>query len=98
VRAGQIPLLLFFSSVRSGPCRRLESVLAHVARKERQRVSIVRVDVGEHEDVAARFGVRTVPTVVLVRDKRAVCRLDGRLSAARIEAALAEHLPGRATA
>jgi thioredoxin-like negative regulator of GroEL len=86
------PLLLFFSSARSGPCRRLESVLAHVARRQRSRLSILRVDVDEHGDVAARFGIRSLPTVVLVRDKRAVCRLDGRISAARIEAAIDEHL------
>jgi thioredoxin 1 len=92
------PLLVFFSSSRSGPCRRLESVLAHLARKERHRLSIVRIDVDEREDVAARFGIRAVPTLVLVRDKRAVCRLDGRISAARIEAALDEHLGAAASA
>ena len=94
---GKKPLLVFFASARSGPCRRLESVLAHLARKERERVSIVRIDVDEHEDVAARFGIREVPTLVLVREKRAVCRLEGRISAARIEAAVDEHLaPARA--
>jgi thioredoxin-like negative regulator of GroEL len=92
VSAGKKPLLLFFSSVRSGPCRRLESVLAHLARKERERLSIVRIDADEREDVAAHFGIRDVPTLVLVCDKRAVCRLDGRISAARIEAAVDEHL------
>jgi thioredoxin-like negative regulator of GroEL len=96
VGAGKKPLLVFFTSARSGPCRRLESVLAHLGRKERDRLSVAVIDIGEHEDVAAHFGIRSVPTVVLVRDKREVCRLDGRLSAARIEAALEAHLAARA--
>ena len=43
------PLLVFFSSQRSGPARRMESLLAHLARKERARLRVTRVDV---EDAA----------------------------------------------
>ena len=37
------PLLVFFTSRRSGPARRMESLLAHLARKERTRVHVMRV-------------------------------------------------------
>ena len=86
------PLLVFFSSQRSGPARRMESLLAHLARKERERLRIRRVDVDEQPALAERFGVEQVPTLVLVKDKRAVGRLEGRSSAPKIEALLAEHL------
>lgn len=92
VGRGKQALLLFFSSSRSGPCRRMESVLAQVGRKQRQRLRIVRVDVGEREDVASHFQVTSVPTLVLVRDNRVVARLEGRSSATRIEALLDAHL------
>ena len=85
-------LLLFFSSPRSGPSRRMESLLAHIARKERSRLRVVQVDVDERRDVADRLGVEVVPALVLVRDKRAIARIDGRASAPRIEAMLDEHL------
>jgi thioredoxin-like negative regulator of GroEL len=88
------PLLVFFWSERSGPARRMESLLAHLARKERARLRVRRVDVAERPDLAERFRVEVVPTLVLVKDKRAVARLDGRTSAPRIEAMLEEHLPG----
>jgi thioredoxin-like negative regulator of GroEL len=87
------PLLVFFWSERSGPARRMESLLAHLARKERARLRVRRVDVAERPDLAERFRVEVVPTLVLVKDKRAVARLDGRTSAPRIEAMLEEHLP-----
>lgn len=89
------PLLVFFSSQRSGPARRMESLLAHLARKERERLRIRRVDVDEQPELAERFLVEQVPTLVLVKDKRAVGRLEGRSSAPKIEALLAQHLePG----
>jgi len=86
------PLLVFFSSRRSGPARRMESLLAHIARKERDRLRVTIVDVDERAELAARFRVETVPTLVLVKDKRAVARLEGRVSAPRIERMLEPHL------
>ena len=86
------PMLVFFCSQRSGPARRMESLLAHLARKERHRLRIRRVDVDANPALAERFRVETVPTLVLVVGKRAVGRLEGRASAPRIEALLAAHL------
>lgn len=86
------PRLVFFTSQRSGPARRMESLLAHIARRERARLSVSKVDVDEHPDIAERFGVEEVPALALVVDKRVVSRLDGRATAPRIEEMLAEHL------
>ena len=86
------PLLVFFSSRRSGPARRMESLLAHIARKERDRLRVTIVDIDERADFAERFKVETVPTLVLVKDKRVVARLEGRASAPRIERMLEPHL------
>ena len=86
------PMLVFFCSRRSGPARRMESLLAHFARKERSRLRIRRVDVDDHAALAEQFLVKTVPTLVLVVGKQAVGRLEGRASAPRIEALLEQHL------
>lgn len=86
------PLLVFFWSERSGPARRMESLLAHLARKERARLRVMRVDIDEQPDLAERFKVADVPTLVLVKGKRAVDRIDGRASAPRIESMLEPHL------
>jgi thioredoxin-like negative regulator of GroEL len=88
-----LPLLVFFWSERSGPARRMESLLAHLERKERGRVRVRRVDVDARPELAERFRIEVVPTLVLVKDKQAVARIDGRTSAPRIEAMLETHLP-----
>jgi thioredoxin-like negative regulator of GroEL len=87
------PLLVFFGAAHSGPARRMESLVAHLARKERMRLRVAQVDVDEQPQVAERFRVTTVPTLALVKDKRVVGRLEGRVSAPRIERMLAPHLP-----
>jgi thioredoxin 1 len=71
----------------------MESLLAHLERKERQRLRVRRVDVDTSPELAERFKVDVVPTLVLVKDRKAVSRLDGRTSAPRIEAMLEPHLP-----
>jgi thioredoxin len=86
------PSLVFFRSERSGPARRMDSLIAHVERTERSRVRIRRVDV--HPDLAKRFGVVEVPTLVLVKDRQIVDRIDGRASAPQIERMLAAHMAG----
>jgi thioredoxin-like negative regulator of GroEL len=70
----------------------MESLLAHIARKERLRLRVTIVDIDERAELAQRFQVETVPTLVLVKDKRVAARLEGRASAPRIERMLEPHL------
>lgn len=90
----ETPLLAFFTNARSGPARRMESLLAHVARKERGRLRLTYIDVEQKPEVAHRLHVETVPTLLLIKDKRVVGRLEGRVSAPRIERMLEQHLDG----
>jgi thioredoxin 1 len=76
----------------------MESLLAHLARKERTRFRVIRVDVDQQPELAERFRVVEVPTLVLVKGKRAVDRIEGRASAPAIEAMLEPHLTERAAA
>lgn len=91
------PLLVFFTSRRSGPARRMESLLAHIARKERARLRVSKVDVDERPELATRFRVEQVPSLTLVVGKRVVSRVDGRATAPRIESMLAPYLEDERT-
>ena len=76
----------------------MESLLAHIARKERHRLKVIQVDVDEQPELAEKLNVSTAPALVLVRSRRPVARLDGRASAPRIEAMLEEHFASAAVA
>ncbi len=70
----------------------MESLLAHVARKERDRVRVMKIDVDEQPELAERFKIDVVPTLAVVKDKRIVDRLEGRASAPAIERMLEPYL------
>ena len=91
-------MLVFFTSRRSGPARRMESLLAHIAQRERDTLTVKRVDVDERPDLAERFRVAEVPALALVKGKRVVATLEGRATAPTIESMLAPHVRGPATA
>jgi thioredoxin-like negative regulator of GroEL len=86
------PLLVFFGASHSGPARRMESLMAHLARKERSRLRVTSIDINEQPELAERFRVETVPTIALVKEKRIVERIEGRASAPKIERMLEPHL------
>ena len=91
------PMLVFFTSRKSGPARRMESLLAHIARKERETLAVKRVDVDERPDLAERFRVVEVPALALVKGKRVVATLEGRATAPKIESMLDLHVREPAT-
>ena len=86
------PTLLFFTEETSGPARRMESLLAHLARKERDRLRISRIDVTASPEWVDRLRITDVPTLILLKDGRPVERLEGRASAPKIERMLAPYL------
>ena len=95
MRAEARPLLLFFYSQQSGPSRRMDSLVAHLARKERERLRVARVDVEERPELARRLSVSEVPALVLLKGRRLAARLDGRVSAPQIDEMLEEKLEKR---
>ena len=88
-----LPLLIFFTRATSGPARRMESLLAHIARKERGRLRVRRVDADEHPQLVGKFGVDEIPSLVLLVDRAVAGRIDGRANMPQIERLIAPHLP-----
>ena len=71
----------------------MESLLAHVARKERDRLRVRRVDADVHLDLVQKFGVEEIPALLLVVDRRVIGRLDGRANLPQIAELLEPYLP-----
>ena len=71
------PRLVFFYSPTSGPSRRVEGYLSQVLqrRQNHDRFNLYRVDVREHADLARRFAIRDLPTLVVVEGKRVEAQL-----------------------
>jgi thioredoxin-like negative regulator of GroEL len=92
--AQQQPSLVFFYSPLSGSCRRVEGFLAQVLQRRRNHgtFKLYRVDEQARPDLVERFGVATMPTLVVVEDKVVRARLERPRGCREIESFLAPWL------
>ncbi len=87
------PLLVFFSSRRSGPARRMASLVAWVSVSQKRRLRVVEVDIDADHDLADELDVSSAPSLVLIEGGAVIDRLEGRATGAEIERFLHAHLP-----
>lgn len=90
-----VPVLLDFGAVWCPPCRVIEPHLAALAVKYAGQITVGKVDVDGEAELAARFDVRNLPTLLMFAGGEVVGQLVGAAPRARIEAlverALAAH-------
>lgn len=86
------PLLLFFTRRTSGPSRRMQSLVAWVKVTHKRTLRVVEVDADREARLAERLRVGQVPALVLVKRRRVVGRLDGRVTGDDIERLVAPHV------
>jgi thioredoxin-like negative regulator of GroEL len=88
------PRLFFFYGRTSGLSRRVEAYLAQVLQRHRNHSTfrLIRVAVEDHQDLAERFEITELPTLVVVDGTAAQARLEAPRDRASIEAALSPWL------
>ena len=62
------PVLIVFWAVWCSPCRMLSPVISEIADEYRGKVKVGKVNVDEQPELASRFLVKSIPTVVVIRD------------------------------
>ena len=83
-----VPVLVDFWAEWCGPCRAVAPVLEQIAREHAGRVKVVKVDADRAMALAARYGARSIPLLVVIRDGRETDRIVGAQPRAAIEARL----------
>jgi len=87
--AGPLPVLVQFSAQWCGPCHMLTPTLAQIAAEQRDRLSVVMLDVDDNLAAARRFEVLSVPTLILFVDGLPTLRLVGARGKAQLMRELA---------
>ena len=80
-----VPVVVDFWAAWCGPCRMISPVLDDLARSHAGALKVVKVDVDADPGLAGRFGARSIPLLVVIRDGQEVDRIVGALPRAALE-------------
>ena len=86
---GETPVLVDFWAEWCGPCRAVAPVLEQVA--EESGVSLMQVNIDENPGLAARYGIRSIPTILFVKDGEIVDRVVGAAPKAAFQKIIDAH-------
>ncbi len=90
--SGTTPVLVDFWAPWCGPCKAIAPILDELATELAGKVAIGKVNIDDHDSVAAQHGIRAIPTMILFKGGQAVETIVGMTSKATLKAKLAAHV------
>jgi thioredoxin 1 len=76
-----VPVLVDFWATWCGPCKMIAPILDEIAREQAGKVRVAKVDVDQNQELAARYNIRGIPTMILFKDgevKETIVGLTGK--------------------
>jgi len=88
----KLPVLVDFWAEWCMPCKRIAPIVEEVNKEYAGKLKVAKLNVNEGSNLASKYGIMSIPTLIIFKDGKAVDQIVGLLSKAQLKAKIEENL------